>query len=276
MKIDGGCHCGHIKFRAEVDTDKVLICHCTDCQTLSGSAYRTVVLAIDNTFEMVSGKLKLYEKTADDGSIRIQSFCPDCGTPIYSSPPPGKTGFVGIRVGSIKQRDQLVPKNQIWTRSAQPWTQDLSQMSKTETCNKDELNALSCFQSENLMSNEQIQYPDEFINRLEILWGEGFLSPGGADEVKLIFDGIDLNNKSVLDIGCGTGGAEVVLAGELNIDRVVGIDVEPQLIERTKKTGQKKGYFFKSRSSSGGSRAFEVCRRRIRYRFQQGFTDSYP
>ena len=92
------------------------------------------------------------------------------------------------------------------------------------------------------MSNENIQYPDEFINRLEILWGEGFLSPGGAEEVKLIFEGIDLNNKSVLDIGCGTGGAEVVLASEFDIDKVVGIDIEPQLIERTKKLIKKMGF----------------------------------
>ena len=133
MKIDGGCHCGQIKFRAEVDTDHILICHCTDCQTLSGSAYRTVAPAKEGTFEITSGKLKMYEKTAEDGSIRIQTFCPDCGTPIYSSPPQGTPGFFGIRVGAIKQRDQLVPKNQIWVRSSQTWTQDLSHMSKTET-----------------------------------------------------------------------------------------------------------------------------------------------
>ena len=133
MKIDGGCHCGQIKFRAEVDTNHVLICHCTDCQTLSGSAYRTVAPAKEGTFEITSGNLKMYEKTAEDGSIRIQSFCPDCGTPIYSSPPQGTPGFFGIRVGAVKQRDQLAPKNQIWTRSSQTWTQDLSHMPKTET-----------------------------------------------------------------------------------------------------------------------------------------------
>lgn len=94
---------------------------------------------------------------------------------------------------------------------------------------------------ENLMSNENIQYADEFINRLEILWGEGFLSPGGADEVKLVLKDIDLNNKSILDIGCGTGGVEVVLAGEYDIDMVTGIDVEPQLVERTQKLVDKKG-----------------------------------
>lgn len=133
MKIDGGCHCGQITFRAEVDPDHILICHCTDCQTLSGSAYRTVAPAKEGTFETISGKLKMYEKTAEDGSIRIQAFCPDCGTPIYSSPPQGTPGFFGIRVGAIKQRGQLVPKNQIWTRSSQTWTQDLSDIPKTET-----------------------------------------------------------------------------------------------------------------------------------------------
>lgn len=133
MKIDGGCHCGQIKFRAEVDTDHILICHCTDCQTLSGSAYRTVAPAKEGTLEIISGKLKMYEKTAEDDSIRIQTFCPDCGTPIYSSPPQGTPGFFWIRVGAINQRDQLVPKNQIWARSSQTWTQDLSHMSKTET-----------------------------------------------------------------------------------------------------------------------------------------------
>lgn len=95
--------------------------------------------------------------------------------------------------------------------------------------------------SEILMDNENIQYPDEFINRLEILWGEGFLSPGGADEVKLVLKDIDLKNKSILDIGCGTGGVEVVLAGEFDIDKVTGIDVEPQLVERTERLVNKKG-----------------------------------
>ena len=40
MKIDGGCHCGYITYAAEIDPEKVGICHCTDCQTLSGTAFR--------------------------------------------------------------------------------------------------------------------------------------------------------------------------------------------------------------------------------------------
>ena len=55
MKIDGACHCGYITYEAESDPEKVMICHCTDCQTLSGSAFRTVALTRENTFKLLSG-----------------------------------------------------------------------------------------------------------------------------------------------------------------------------------------------------------------------------
>lgn len=132
MDIDGGCHCGLIKYRAVVDPDKVEICHCSDCQTLSGSAYRTVVPAEANAFELLTGTPKLYAKTADDGSRRLQAFCPECGSPLYSAPPPGERGYFGIRVGTINQRDRLIPRHQYWVRSAQPWAQDLSAMASFE------------------------------------------------------------------------------------------------------------------------------------------------
>jgi len=84
------------------------------------------------------------------------------------------------------------------------------------------------------MADHDTQYPQHFVDRLEILWGEGFLSPGGPDEVRAIVEGIALAGKRVLDIGCGTGGVDFVLAGELAAGRVVAIDVEPALIERAR------------------------------------------
>ncbi len=132
MNIEGGCHCGRIKYHAVADPEKVEICHCTDCQTLSGSAYRTVVPVDADSFELLCGEPKLYAKTAEDGSQRLQAFCPECGSPLYSSPPEGERGYLGIRVGTANQRDQLIPKNRYWMRSAQAWAQNLSNMNKIE------------------------------------------------------------------------------------------------------------------------------------------------
>lgn len=133
MKIQGGCHCGKITFDAKVDPEQVIICHCTDCQILSGSAYRTVVPAIDGSFKLQTGDPKIYVKVAENGSKRAQAFCSDCGTPIYSAPIGEGSIFFGIRVGAIKQRDLLIPKAQYWCRSAQTWVQDISKLPRIET-----------------------------------------------------------------------------------------------------------------------------------------------
>jgi len=126
MKIDGGCHCGAIRFSAEIDPESVIICHCTDCQTLSGSAYRTVVPAIAGTFTLQSGEPRIYIKTAEDGGKREQAFCEHCGTPIYAAPADEGSTFFGLRVGAISQRDQLPPRSQFWCGSAQDWVQNIS------------------------------------------------------------------------------------------------------------------------------------------------------
>jgi hypothetical protein len=85
MKIDGRCHCGCITYEAEIDPAKVMICHCTDCQTLSGSAFRTVAFSREGSFKLLSGELKIYVKTSESGTKRPQSFCPECGTPMRSA-----------------------------------------------------------------------------------------------------------------------------------------------------------------------------------------------
>lgn len=77
------------------------------------------------------------------------------------------------------------------------------------------------------------QYTDDFIARLEVLWGRGFMSPGGPDEVRMIVDGVALDGKTVLDIGVGIGGPAIVLAREFGAN-VIGIDVEDGVLERAR------------------------------------------
>jgi hypothetical protein len=84
MRIDGHCHCGRITFEAEVDPDAVTICHCTDCQRLTGSAFRANVPAPASGFVLRSGTPKSYVKTAENGNQRRHAFCGDCGTPVYA------------------------------------------------------------------------------------------------------------------------------------------------------------------------------------------------
>ncbi|MCU0972274.1 MAG: GFA family protein [Gammaproteobacteria bacterium] len=126
MRIDGACHCGKISFTAEIDPARVMVCHCTDCQVLSGGPYRTVVLAPIDAFAL-RGEPRSYVKVAESGNRRAQMFCPDCGTPLIATAPEHPTS-VSIRLGCVKQRAQLTPAAQIWKRSSLPWVTALERI----------------------------------------------------------------------------------------------------------------------------------------------------
>jgi hypothetical protein len=125
MKVQGRCHCGRISYEAEVDPAAVVICHCTDCQTLTGSAFRTIVRAPAETFVLHGGPPKIYVKTADSGSKRAHAFCPDCGAPVYSAAIQDPPTY-SLRVGALDRRAELRPTRQKWCSSALPWAMDLT------------------------------------------------------------------------------------------------------------------------------------------------------
>jgi hypothetical protein len=100
MKVDGSCHCGQITFEAEIDPDRVRICHCADCQSLSGSAFRIVAPTSEKDFHLLASIPKLYiKRTADSGAPRVQAFCAECGSPIYATSMAGTERIFGIRLG---------------------------------------------------------------------------------------------------------------------------------------------------------------------------------
>jgi len=129
MHVDGRCHCGRVTYEADVDPNAVSVCHCTDCQVLSGSPWRASIPAPAESFRFTSGSSppRIYVKTAESGRPRAQAFCGDCGTPIYSADDVNPSTY-RLRLGSIVQRAQLKPNQRIWSRSALPWSQDIKDL----------------------------------------------------------------------------------------------------------------------------------------------------
>ena len=132
MQIDGGCLCGYVTYEAQVNPEKVVVCHCTDCQTHSGTAFGVVVGITNNQFHLLTGKLKTYEQIADSGTRRALAFCPECGTRIHAHTVGDDSKFFGLRAGTVTQRNQLIPNVQVWCRSAQNWVSDLSSIPKVD------------------------------------------------------------------------------------------------------------------------------------------------
>ncbi|MBK0399193.1 methyltransferase domain-containing protein [Limibaculum sp. M0105] len=91
------------------------------------------------------------------------------------------------------------------------------------------------------MSHEGDLYDDRHIAFLERLWGEGYLSPGGRDEIARTLAGLDLSGKTVVDIGCGAGGVTVELARSFGAGRVIGLDVEEPVCAAARRRVAKAG-----------------------------------
>ena len=85
----------------------------------------------------------------------------------------------------------------------------------------------------------EVEYSDAMIRMLELIWGEGYMAPGGPDLVNKLVNGLDLAGKRVLDIGSGLGGPSCHLAHKRGAI-VTGVDIEPQLIEISNRSAQRK------------------------------------
>lgn len=77
-------------------------------------------------------------------------------------------------------------------------------------------------------------YHARLVRLLETIWGQGFLSPGGPEEVARVVQGIDLTGASVLDIGCGAGGIDIALVRTHGADYVCGVDVEDTVLKHAR------------------------------------------
>jgi hypothetical protein len=128
MNIDGACHCGAIRFEAQINPDNVVLCHCADCQAMSGAPYRVNVPALIEKFNL-HGEPVRYVKIGSSGARIATTFCGVCGTPIYSCAADNPR-FVNVRIGSVTQRAQLPPRRQGFCASAVPWSDDIRTVPK--------------------------------------------------------------------------------------------------------------------------------------------------
>ena len=120
-QIVGGCLCGKVRYSSDADPVFVGVCHCTDCQKFSGSAFAAVVGVPEAAFS-VQGKLATYSKTGDTGKSVERRFCPECGSSIVEATAT-MPGIAMINSGTLDDASWVKPSMQIFCDSAHPWVQ---------------------------------------------------------------------------------------------------------------------------------------------------------
>jgi hypothetical protein len=116
----GSCFCGAVKYRLEVDPMFVHCCHCRDCQSQTGTAFalNAIVEAVQVT--LLSGQPEAVTMPTDSGRPHDIYRCPDCKTAVWSDYGRRKI-MLFVRVGTLDDRETIVPDVHIFTRSKLPW-----------------------------------------------------------------------------------------------------------------------------------------------------------
>jgi hypothetical protein len=118
-QIAGGCLCGKVRYSANVDPSFVGVCHCSDCQKFTGSAF-AVVIGVPETSLSVQGRLASFSKTGDSGKSIERRFCPECGSSV-ADVAAALPGIVMLSSGTLDDASWVKPASQIYCDSAQPW-----------------------------------------------------------------------------------------------------------------------------------------------------------
>ena len=120
LPLEGGCHCGALRYRVGQAPLMVYNCHCTNCQKIGGGAFSTPVTVLESSFGFTKGEPRTYEFSADSGNKRYGWYCGDCGSRIAHGQQPAG-GILSVRGGTFDDTSWIEPVGDIWTRSAQPW-----------------------------------------------------------------------------------------------------------------------------------------------------------
>ena len=120
LPLLGGCQCGAVRYRIAALPLMFYACHCTNCQTFSGSAFGLSMPTVRNDFELTQAQPKAWHVISPSGKPGVVWFCDACGCRIFSERP-SRPGVVNVRGGTLDDTSWLMPAAHIWTRSAQSW-----------------------------------------------------------------------------------------------------------------------------------------------------------
>ncbi len=116
LPIEGGCQCGAVRYRLTGRPVVFYLCHCTECQRHTSSAFGESLRLRSDDVE-ITGEVATTWRIAESGRKRYGHFCPSCGVRLVHGSDGGAE--VNMKAGTLDDTSWLAPAGHIWTRSAQ-------------------------------------------------------------------------------------------------------------------------------------------------------------
>lgn len=140
-QISGRCLCGSVTYRTDAEPLLQGVCHCTDCQHQTGTAF-SVFVAVPRAALTVEGATlaSFTAKGEEHGTDTERRFCSACGSPIVSFVE-AVPELAFLKVGTLDDASWVWPAIEIWSRSAQSWSPHFEGVARVERGIKSETSA---------------------------------------------------------------------------------------------------------------------------------------
>lgn len=119
-QFKGQCQCGEVTYQVTGETIALFVCHCTECQHQTSSAFGMALWIEDYDKKLLTGTTRSWSRIMPSGKQLVGEFCPSCGTRLFHQVA-GQDKMMSIKPGTLNTSRVLNPVAHIWTQSAQPW-----------------------------------------------------------------------------------------------------------------------------------------------------------
>lgn len=119
--FDGGCACGHVRYRLESEPMMVHCCHCRWCQRETGAAFALNAIIESDRVTVLDGQPEKVAIPSESGAGQEIVRCPHCKIAVWSHYSSAGRLASMIRVGTLDDPDRFPPDVHIFTESKQPW-----------------------------------------------------------------------------------------------------------------------------------------------------------
>ena len=116
----GGCQCGRIRYEINAKPLTIYLCHCSECQKQSSSAFGMSMPVPREAVAIIQGQPKQWTRTSSHGREVTCLFCEDCGTRLFHNPARNPK-ITNVKPGTLDDTSWLQPVGNLWTKSAQGW-----------------------------------------------------------------------------------------------------------------------------------------------------------
>ena len=143
---EGGCVCGAVRYRLLEDPLELHVCHCPNCQAVSGSAFVMCMPIHTRSLEILQGEPKLFSFTSPEGRAKGNRRCADCGSCVWGEISPE---LLALQAGTLDDTSWLNPIAHIFVSRAQPWVEIPKNVRVYETQPEDKFELVRAWKSRN-------------------------------------------------------------------------------------------------------------------------------